>query len=102
MASVDSPTDLYGRLGYRERGRVVELRTERLPDWRAPAVEILDAAAIAEGTDFHDNAGCAWTGRRNFLQAAAPFLQFTGVRENRRLVLLCYKYPNKLTCLRQG
>jgi ribosomal protein S18 acetylase RimI-like enzyme len=87
VASVDSPLNIYRKLGYREECRMVELRATGIPARNGvngaeplPLDELMQALepqALQPSTP--------WVTRPSFLMGAAPFLEFMHVQHNGEL-----------------
>jgi hypothetical protein len=84
-SSADSPLDIYLKLGFEVAHRLVELRTAALPQADIAGIEPLDTATLLAEMPTFPPAPRSWIGRPAFLQSAASFLEFKGIRGSGRL-----------------
>jgi hypothetical protein len=85
MCSIDSPIEIYLKLGFHEAFRLLELRADTKPQYSFQDVQRIDVGDLVAELASFPVVIAPWVRRPSFFQNAAPFLEFFGVRANSRL-----------------
>jgi len=86
ISSIDSPLNLYYKLGFRPHQHLVELCSGKVDAVPGNGITNFTIATLLDELESFPPDPGSWITRATFLQHAAPFLEILGIQQGERLV----------------